>query len=374
MDWLCREETSGHARRTGPPLTMRTLLEAVVKVYEIQGCMLLKNAFNKFGLDHTILVKLASASVVPWLFGMNEEQTMACISHVWMDTAPLRVYRSGLNTIPRKGWAAGDACMRAVEFALLVRSGQPGSPTVLTMPRWGFYASTWRGSGELVLPMPYSDWVIQNVFYKVMPLEGHGIAPVEASVIQGDRMRKRGLCNPIRDIAKIVIRTNAAAKMIIDKPGQLYNHADRDHCMQYVVAVSLLKGSVPEAADFDDDSPFATSRDVDLLRSKIEINADDGLTADYLSLKKKSIPSGVTIHLTDGGLLEEVLVEFPCGHVERPETMVRVQQKFRRNLSLLFSAAEATTIEEAVVSKDRLLVSDFMDMLARPQEPAGSKL
>lgn len=370
MDWLCREEASGNTARRGPgpPLILRTLLEAIVKAYEIQGCMLLQNAFHEFGLDHVILVKLASAAVVPWLLGMSETETMACISHVWMDAAPLRVYRSGLNTIPRKGWAAGDACMRAVEFALLVRSGQSGSPTVLTMPRWGFYASTWRGSGVFVLPMPYSDWVVRNVFYKVMPLEGHGIAPVEAAVIQSGRMQDRGLHHPVQDIEKVVIRTSAAAKMIIDKPGPLHNHADRDHCMQYAVAVSLLKGSVPEAADFDDDSPFASSHDVETLRGRMEIYADDRLTADYLSLQKKSIPSGVTIHLTNGQILEEVLVEFPCGHVERPETMVHVKEKFRRNLSLLFPAEEAALIEDAVENRDYLPVRDFVDMLVRQSD------
>lgn len=365
MDWLCREEASGNRRRTGPSLTVRTLLEAIVKAYEIQGCMLLQNAFNEHALDHTVLVKLASASVVPWLMGLSKEQAMACISHVWMDSAASRVYRHGSNTIPRKGWAGGDACSRAVQFALMVRSGQPGAPTVLTMPRWGFYASTWRGKGEFVLPLAYGEWVIQNNFYKVMPVEAHGIAPVEAALRQLNKMQARGLLRPVQDISKIVIRTNAATKTIIDKPDKLYNYADRDHCVQYVVAVSLLKGSPPEATDYNDDSSFAGSRDVEALTAKMEVNVDNGLTADYLDVKKKSIAAGLTFYLTDGSVLEEVLVEFPIGHVTRPETMRHVQQKFRRNMLPLFSDAEAIAIQQAVRSNDQLPVSALVDMFAK---------
>lgn len=181
MDWLSRSSASGTLVHTGPPLTMRTFLVAVIKAYEIQVCFLLRNAFNAVGIDHVMLVKVASTAVVSWLLGLSEEQTMAAISHAWMDVAPLRVYRSGSNTIPRKGWAAGDACMRAIHFALLVRRGQPGSPTPLTMPRWGFYATKWHKAEKFDLPKPYTSWVIENIFFKVMPVEGFCIAPVEAT-------------------------------------------------------------------------------------------------------------------------------------------------------------------------------------------------
>ncbi|KAL1858002.1 hypothetical protein Plec18170_003226 [Paecilomyces lecythidis] len=365
MDWMSRSTATARMENgRGPPLTMETLLEAVVKVYEIQGCFLLRNAFNAFGLDHTIMVKLASTAVVSWLLGLSEEQTLAAISHVWMDTSPLRVYRAGSNTVPRKGWAAGDACMRAVQFALLVRSGQPGSPTVLTMPRWGFYATTWRGGSEFSFPKPYTTWVIQNIFYKVMPVEGHGIAAVEAAVVQARRLRERGY--GVQDIARIDIRTCAAANMIINKPGPLYNPADRDHCMQYVVAVAFLKVAAPEAGDFLDSSEFAGSSAVQALRDKTHIRPDDTLTADYLNIDKKSIPSALTVHLTSGEVLDEVLVEFPLGHVENSGTRAAVEHKYRRNLGLLFTVEESAAVEDMIRKGGERNVSDLLDMLARP--------
>ena len=271
-DWLSRSSANGSMTHKGPPLTINTLLTAIVKAYEIQGCFLLRNAFNAHGLDHVILVKLASTAVVSWLLGLSNEQTKAAISHVWMDGHPLRVYRSGLNTIPRKGWAAGDACMRAVHLALLVRAGQLGSPTALTMPRWGFYATMWGGK-EFELPS-MGSWVIENVFFKVMPVEGHGISAVEAALVHGDTLRARGL-DPSQDVAKIEIRTNAAANLIINKAGTLTNAADRDHCMQYVVALALLKGGAPEVQDFQDHSPWATNTSLSSLREKIDIREDE---------------------------------------------------------------------------------------------------
>lgn len=352
---------------------MHTFITAVIKVYEIQGCFLLRNAFNAYGLDHTILVKLASTAVVSWLLGLSEDQTMAAISHVWMDASPLRVYRAGSNTIPRKGWAAGDACMRAVQFALLTRCGQPGAPTVLTMPRWGFYATAWRGGPDFALPKPYATWVIENIFFKVMPVEGHGIAAVEAALVQSEKLRARGL-DAATDIAGIEIRTCAAANMIINKPGPLFNAADRDHCMQYVVAVALLKGAVPEAPDFQDGSPFTSSPSVEALRRKIEIRADEELTRDYLDWGKKSIPSALTIRLASGGVLDEVLVEFPVGHVESSQTLATVRGKFERNMALMFSEAEIAEIEKMVQDGGETKISDFVDLLVRKQKIPSTKL
>ena len=355
---------------------MHTFLTAVIKAYEIQGLFLLRNAFNAHGMDHTILVKLASTAVVSWLLGLTEDQTMAAISHVWMDVSPLRVYRAGSNTIPRKGWAAGDACMRAVQFALLTRAGQPGAPTVLTMPRWGFYATAWRGGPEFVLPKPYTTWVIENVFYKVMPVEGHGIAAVEAALIQSQRLRDQGRLgrDSVKDIARIDIRTCAAANMIINKSGPLFNAADRDHCMQFVVAVAMIKGAVPEAIDYQDESPFSSSAAVDSLRRKIHIRADEELTRDYLDWEKKSIPSAVTVHLVGGEVLEEVLVEFPVGHVESGQTLANVRRKFGRNMGLMFSEEETKAIEKVVQEGGESSISGFVDLLVRDHKVSSMKL
>ena len=361
-DWLSRSSASGRITHKGPPLTINTLLTAIIKAYEIQGCFLLQNAFNAHGLDHVILVKLASTAVVSWLLGGSEEQTKAAISHVWMDGHPLRVYRSGVNTIPRKGWAAGDSCMRAVHLALLARAGQLGSPTALTMPRWGFYATMWGGK-DFQLPTTMGSWVIENVFFKVMPVEGHGISAVEAALIHSDTLRSRGL-DPSQHIAKVAIRTNAAAHLIINKTGTLTNAADRDHCMQYVVALALLKGSPPEVQDFQDSSPWATSASLSSLRDKIHISEDEEMTRDYLDWQKKSLASGVTITLMDGSCLDEVLTEFPVGHVNSSRTAEKVREKLFRKMGLMFSPKETARAIEILKEGDSSIHS-FVDLFAR---------
>lgn len=361
-DWLSRSSASGSITPTGPPLTINTLLTAIIKAYEIQGCFLLRNAFNARGLDHVILVKLASTAVVSWLLGLSEEQTMAAISHVWMDGHPLRVYRSGLNTIPRKGWAAGDACMRAVHLALLVKAGQLGSPTALTMPRWGFYATMWDGK-NFELPKPMGSWVVENVFFKVMPVEGHGISAVEAALVHGETLRARGL-DPGWDVAEVAIRTNQAARLIIDKRGILTNAADRDHCMQYVVALALLKGRAPEAQDFQDSSPWATSAALSSLREKIVIREDAQMTRDYLDWRKKSLASGVTVTLIGGSRLDEVLTEFPVGHINSDKTAEKVREKLVRNLGLVFSPRETARAVEMLEEGDGC-IHRFVDLFAR---------
>lgn len=350
---------------------MHTLLTAVIKAYEIQGCFLLRNAFNAYGLDHVILVKLASTAVVSWLLGLSQHQTMAAISHVWMDGHPLRVYRSGSNTIPRKGWAAGDACMKAVQLTFLTRAGQPGSPTVLTMPRWGFYATLF-GNKEFELPKKFSTWVIEHVFFKVMPVEGHGVSAVEAALIHGRTLQARGLM-PDKDIAKITIRTNAAADLIINKQGALSNAADRDHCMQYLVALAFLKRSIPEAADFQNSSPWANDPTLTALREKVEIVPDKQLTKDYMDLDKKSLANGVTVHLADGNILEEVLIEYPIGHAQSSKTLASIQQKFARNMTLMFSTAEIEEVVNAVEKEEDMRISNFVDLLVRANQ-TGVKL
>nr|ASK38715.1 2-methylcitrate dehydratase [Paecilomyces divaricatus] len=364
-DWLCRSVASCRIVHTGPPLTMRTLLTALIKAYEIQGCMLLQNAFHSHGLDHVVLVKLASTAVVAWLLGLSETQTMAAISQVWMDGHPLRVYRSGSNTIPRKGWAAGDACMKATHLALLTRAGQPGSPTPLTMPRWGFYATSF-GNKTFDLPQPYGSWVMENIIFKVMPVEGHALSSVEAALRHRAAMQARGMKHPEKDIDCIEIRTNAAADMIINKRGPLSNAADRDHCLQYIVSLAFLKGAMPEVRDYQDDSVWSSSRAITALREKIQIQPDEQLTRDYLDLDVKSLASGMTVRLIDGTVLDEILVHFPVGHSKHPQTFTTVREKVRRNLSLMFSTEEISRME-AAVEEESLGISGFVDLFVRPR-------
>ncbi|ODM20994.1 hypothetical protein SI65_04047 [Aspergillus cristatus] len=359
-DWLSR--TAKDNKHTGPPLTIRTLLIAITKAYEIQGLHQLHNAFNAYGIDHVILVKLASAAVTAWLLGLSQTQAMATISHVWMDGHPSRVYRSGSNTIPRKGWAAGDACMRAVHLALLVRAGQVGAGGALSAVPYGFLERTFGARG-FVMPQAFGDWAVRNVLFKVMPVEGHGIAAVEAALVQGSRMRERGL-RVEEDIVRVEVRATAAADLIINKKGVLRNAADRDHCIQYVIAVALLKGHAPEVGDYADGSYWAQSAAMDSMRERIEVMADEGLTKDYLDLEKRSIGAGLTVYLRDGRVLDEVLVEYPIGHVKNPATGDAVREKFGRNMRVMFSDTEIARIIEAV-QVDDLRISDFVDLFAR---------
>ena len=353
-------------RHSGPPLTMKTLLEAMIKAYEIQGVFLIHNAFNAHGLDHVILVKLASTAVVSWLLGLSEIQTLAAISHVWMDGAALRIYRSASNTIPRKGWAAGDSCMRAVHLALLIRGGQLGSKNVLTMPRWGFYSNLW-GGGQFDLPQNFGTWAMENIFFKVMPVEGHSISAIEAALVQYARLNSLGYA-PEEHITKVEVRTNGAASMIVNKTGTLHNAADRDHCMQYSLAVALLKGDVPAVDDYQNSSPWASSPAVEALRSRMIVREDEQFTKDYLDSEKKSVSSGVLLHLADGKILEEVLVEYPVGHVKHTKTLERVGRKFDSNMALMFTKAQTTEIVKIVDLADDRPITDFVDLLARSQE------
>ncbi|KAH8799350.1 putative 2-methylcitrate dehydratase [Xylogone sp. PMI_703] len=372
-DWLCRSSEAGVIKYNGPSLTLKTILIALIKAYEIQGCMLLHNAFNTYGLDHVILVKLASTAVVSWLLGLTEDQTMAAISQVWMDGHALRIYRQKGNAISRKGWAAGDACMKATQLALLTKAGQPGSPTPLTMPRWGFYANSF-GNNHFDLPKEYGSWVIENIIFKVMPVEGHGITSVQASMVHSKTLQARGL-RAEGDIRRIVIRTNAATDMIINKTGSLTNAADRDHCLQYLVALTFLKGALPEAADFLDSSIWSTSSTLNSLREKIEIFVDNQLTEDYMDLDVKSVASGVMVELSNGEKLEEVLIHFPVGHGKNSQTLDIVREKFQKNMALMFSQDEIDNISalvEDMVNEEKT-ISKLLDLLVR-ESAVSSKL
>lgn len=359
-DWLSRS----NGLTENPPMTMRTLLTAQIKAYEIQGCLQQLNSFNAVGLDHTILVKVASTALVSWLLGLSETQTLAALSQAFQDGCPLRTYRQAPNAGPRKGWAAGDACMRAVQMALLTRKGQAGAPTVLTASRWGFYATLFGGK-KFVLQREYASWVMETVFFKLIPAEGHAISAVEAALQLVEMMAKRGF-DAEHDIKTIRIRTQMPAYIIINKSGPLRNAADRDHCIQYIVAVVLLKGEVIDTRDYMDNSPWASDQRVDQLRAKIEVVEDEQLTRDYKNLEKRSCSNGLKILLENGEELGEVLVEFPIGHPCRYDTLQQVKLKFRRNMQLAFEESQTERIMSAVENND-MLVHDFVDLFAKGQ-------
>ena len=351
---------------------MRAVLSAIIKAYEIQGCFQIRNAFNRVGLDHTILVRVASTAVVCSLLDCTEQQTLSAISHSFIDAGPLRTYRQSPNTGPRKGWAAGDACMRAVHLALLAKKGQPGAPTVLSDPKWGFYTTLMQGK-EFQLPRPFGTYVVENSFLKIHAAEGHAASAVEAALLLSRQLRARQppLNVGIEEaVSGVRVRTQKPAMVIINKKGALHNAADRDHCMQYMVAVVLLKGSMITSADYSDDSPWATDPRVDKLRAKIDMIEDEQMTADYHNPQKRSGANALLVTLTDGESLGEVVVEYPMGHPWRDDTPALVKEKFEENVRGWCGRKRSSDIlnlaEMGLEEFMAMDVGQFVDTMARP--------
>ncbi|KAI0923187.1 hypothetical protein AcV7_005770 [Taiwanofungus camphoratus] len=352
-DWLSRLGNDN--------ITMKAVLEAIIKAYEIQGCFQMKNAFNKVGLDHVVLVKVASTAVISKLVGLSKPQTNDAISQAFADGQALRIYRQSPNTSPRKGWAAGDACMRAVHLVFMTRSGQPGFPTVLTAPRWGFY-DTCFGGKPFVLPVPFRNMVVENYFTKLVAAEGHGIAGVEAALALSQTLRGR-----LDAVRSIRIRTQEAAMTIIDKTGPLHNAADRDHCMRYMVAVTLLKGAWPRAQDYEDASPWAGDPRVDALRAKMTMEEDPQMTRDYHSPKARKGATALLVTMEDGTVLDEVLVERPLGHPWRAETLDKTKDKFVELTGHMFRDPAGFWDETMKPEMADVKVRDWMDQFTARQ-------
>jgi 2-methylcitrate dehydratase len=362
-DWLSRTARSGGQK----PLTMENVLLGLIKAYEIQGCLQICNTFNQIGLDHTFLVKIASTAIVSWLLGLTEIQSMDALSQAWMDNAPLRVFRHHPNTGPRKGWAAGDACMRAVHLTWLTIKGQPGAPTVLTTPSWGFY-STFLNGREFEIPGPLGTRVVESVFFRIYEVEEHATSALEAAVEVSGVVKEAGL-SVIDDIAHVHVRTHQAALISSDKQGPLHNAADRYHCMPYTIAVALLKGSMTESADYQSVSPWANDPCVEALRKKIDLVEEPQFTADYHDHNKRSASSGLTVTLKDGTKIEEVVREYPLGHPRREETISSVRKKLKKNVEGWYGKGEkAQNILRLEPLKEELFrtmpVCNFVDRFA----------
>ena len=329
-DWLSRN---------GQPLTMRDVLLAMIKAHEIQGCLALENSFNRVGLDHVVLVKVASTAVVAHMLGLSRAQIIDALSLAWVDGQSLRTYRHTPNTGSRKSWAAGDATSRAVRLALMVKAGEMGYPTVLTAPIWGFYDVSFRGK-PFTFQRPYGTYVMENVLFKIsFPAEFHAQTAVEAAMTLRRMMLAAGKSPD--DISSIAIRTHQACLRIIDKSGPLSNPADRDHCVQYMVAVPLLFGRLL-ASDYED--AVAQDPRIDQLRAKITCIEEPRFTADYLDPEKRSIANTLTLAFTDGSTITET-VEYPIGHRRRrAEGIPLLEQKFRTNLARRFSQSQQDRI------------------------------
>jgi 2-methylcitrate dehydratase len=355
-DWLSRTAVAGGQA----PLTMRTVLTAMIKAHEIQGCLALENSFNKVGLDHVVLVKVASTAVVAQMLGLARGQILDALSLAWVDGQSLRTYRHAPNTGSRKSWAAGDATSRAVRLALMVRAGEMGYPSVLTAKGWGFYDVLFRGR-PFSFQRPYGSYVMENVLFKISyPAEFHAQTAVEAAMALRARLLAAG--KSAEDIRSIELRTHEACLRIIDKKGPLNNPADRDHCIQYMVAVPLIFGQLT-ASDYEDS--FAADPRIDALRAKMQCSEEPGFTADYHDPEKRSIANSLTVSLSDGSGFTET-VEYPLGHRRRrSEGIPLLEEKFRTNLARRFNPQRRQAIVDASLNQqslERMPVHEYVDL------------
>jgi 2-methylcitrate dehydratase len=338
---------------------MRDVLTAMIKAHEIQGCLALENSFNQVGLDHVVLVKVASTAVVCSLLGLTREQTINAVSNAWVDGQSLRTYRHAPNTGSRKSWAAGDATSRAVRLGLMARTGEMGYPTALTAKTWGFYDATFRGQA-FQFQRPYGSYVMENVLFKISyPAEFHAQTAVEAAMKIRSSLDQRKLSAD--SIKKVTIRTHQACLRIIDKKGPLANPADRDHCIQYMVAIPLLYARLT-AADYEDS--VASDSRIDELRARIECVEEAQFTRDYHDPEKRSIANSLRVELNDGTVLEET-VEYPIGHRRRREEgLPLLVEKFKINLRRRFPDAQQQRILDASLDPARLDAMPVPDYVA----------
>jgi 2-methylcitrate dehydratase len=356
-DWLSRQAVAAGRK----PLVMKDVLGAMIRAHEIQGVIALENSFNRVGLDHVVLVKVASTAVVGRLLGLSRDEIINAVSLAWVDGQSLRTYRHTPNTGSRKSWAAGDATSRAVRLALIAKTGEMGYPSVLSAKTWGFYDVLFKGQ-PFRFQRAYGSYVMENVLFKISyPAEFHSQTAVEAAMQLHQRLRQMG--SNADDIEHIRVRTHEACIRIIDKKGPLANPADRDHCIQYMMAVPLLFGRLT-AADYEDE--VARDPRIDALRARIECVEDPQFTRDYLDPEKRSIANAVTVKLKDGRTLDEIVVEYPIGHRRRrQEGIPLLVAKYRRNLACRFPEKQQHAIAELSLDRarlERMAVNEYVDL------------
>ena len=346
--------------RSSEPITVSAALDWMIKAYEIQGVLALENAFNRVGIDHVLLVKVASAAVAAaMLSDCDEAQVRSAVSHAWLD-ATLRTYRHGEHTGSRKSWAAGDAVERAVKFALLANRGVAGCKGALTADRWGFQ-DVWYGSNEVRLSSPLGCYVMENILFKVRyPAEFHGQTAIESAISLHPEVKDR-----LAEVSEVRIKTQEAAMRIINKSGRLHNEADRDHCIQYMTAVALLKGDV-KSEDYEDEA--ANDLRIERLRSKMIVAEDSEYSRDYLAPESRSIANSVQVMFDDGTATDAVEVWYPLGHRRRrDEARPWLNRKFEENVRHSYGDGEyATRVLGLFADSDALLgmrVDAFMDRL-----------
>jgi 2-methylcitrate dehydratase len=353
-DYLSRSAVSKNRK----PLVIRDVLTAMIKAHEIQGIIALENSFNRVGLDHVVLVKVATVAVATKMLGGTRDEIINALSNAWIDGQPLRTYRHAPNTGSRKSWAAGDATARGVKLALMALQGEMGYPSALTAGTWGFYDVLFKGK-EFTFPRPYGSYVMENVLFKIsFPAEFHGQTAVECAMQLYPVVKSK-----LDQIEKIEITTQESAIRIIDKKGPLHNPADRDHCIQYMVAIGLIFGRLT-AAHYEDS--VAADPRIDALRDKMICIENRQYTKDYLDPEKRSIANAIRIFFKDGTKTEKVEVEYPIGHRRRrTEGMPLLVEKFKTNLARLFPAERQKAILEICQDQAKLEgtpVNEFVDM------------
>jgi len=354
-DYLSRKR---QADGSGKPLTVRDVLTAAIKAHEIQGIIALDNAFNRVGLDHVILVRIASTAVATHMLGGTRDQVINAVSNAFLDGGALRTYRHAPNTGSRKSWAAGDATSRGVRHALMAMAGEMGYDTALSAPGWGFHDVVMKGN-PVTLAQPLGSYVMENVLFKIsFPAEFHAQTAAEAAVTLHPQVKDR-----LDDIERIRIDTQESAVRIIDKQGPLNNPADRDHCIQYMTAVPLIHGRL--TADDYEDTAAADPR-IDQLRSLMQVVEDPTYTRDYLDPDKRSIGNAIQVFFKDGTSTDKVAVEYPIGHrLRRAEGEPLLVEKFQHNLATRFDAGQCERIEAIFTDAEKLdatAVSAFVDL------------
>ncbi len=356
-DWLDRRAE----RESGARITIRDVLGWAIKAHEIQGCYALKNSFNRVGLDHVILVRLASTAVATAMLGGNKEQIITALSHSWLDGGALRTYRHAPNTGPRKSWAAGDACRRAVIHALnAVDRGVVGYPSALSAKTWGFYDVLFHGR-RFEFERPFGSYVMENVLFKISyPAEFHAQTAVECAIRLHDQVKDR-----IDQIERVVIETQQAGARIIDKTGPLANYADRDHCLQYMVAVPLIFGRLT-ADDYGDE--VAADPRIDALRERMQVCECERFTRDYFDPDKRYIGNAVQVFFKDGSCSERVAIDYPIGHRRRRDEGIPVlMAKFRAAVAAHLPPAQSMRLlelSERPEALDALPLSQFLDVFS----------
>ena len=354
-DYISRVNIANHKS----PLSIKDVFEYMIKAHEIQGILALENSFNKVGLDHVLLVRVASTAVATHMLGGTRNQIIAALSQAWVDGSSLRTYRHAPNAGSRKSWAAGDATSRAVRLAMMTMAGEMGMPSALSAPEWGFYDVSFKGR-EFSFSKRYGSYVMENILFKISyPAEFHAQTAVECAVLLYPEIKEK-----LHKIERIEVTTHESALRIIDKTGALDNPADRDHCMQYMLAVAMIKGDL--VAEFYEDTFHQQNPLIDELRNKMVLKEDKRYSKDYLADDKRSIANALQIFFKDGSQTDKVEVEYPVGHRNRrQEGIPLLERKFLNSLESTYSKEHSDRIYSLCLDKEKIEqtpVNEFMEM------------